>query len=382
MPGPMFASLHSVTTMLPPPQPCGGGYHRLVRVLRALVVALLTLSPQAALACGAMVSEDGAAELTGFEALLEWDGSTEEMLVSVDFRSGDPTFGWLMPLPSPPEIVEGDLAPIEEAYAITEPPVTPNEDDGEGAGAGAPVVGGGVDVLGRDTVGGLRFVTLGGEGAAEVGRWMRKRGFGFHDRQEPVLQDYLDKEWVVVAARVAPGGKLDASLVPVSFTFRSRELTYPLAMAGAGHPGLNLGMTLFVLSPFRPSSTTYPEKLVEPDQSSGFGAPGRRLELRYSAPLGDQAARMGATPETWLTRYEATVPVEDLTEDLVLAAASEQTPVDYSDVGDDNGILFWVTRIGVVIIAAVLAVWISLGMARRRRSSEAPRMPNQPPPSA
>jgi hypothetical protein len=107
--------------------------------------------------------------------------------------------------------------------------------------------------------------------------------------------------------------------------------------------------------------------------------PGRELQLRYSAPLGPDASRLEATPDTWLTRYEATILVGDLTEDLILIEAAEQTPVDYSDLGDDDGILFWVTRIGVVFAAVVLAIWISLGMARRRRSSEAPRMPGSGP---
>ena len=337
---------------------------------------MIVLSPQAALACGAMVSEGGQTEVRGFEALLRWDQGVEDLLVSVSFASDDPSFGWLMPLPTAPEIEEADLTLIEEAFEITEPP-REEFSDGEGAGA-PPQVGGapGVDIIGRDTVSGLRFVTLGGKQAAEVARWMRKHGFGFHDRQEPVLQGYLDKSWVVVAARVAPGEALKASLTPVRFTFPSPEPTYPLAMAGSGHQKLDLGMVLFVLSPYRPASTTYSERIERPDPIHGFDPPGRSLELRYSAPLGNEAERMEATPETWLTRYEMSMRVEDLTQDLVLAAAAEQTPVDYAELVDEPpGALVWVARVGVLLVAAVLAIWISLGMARRRRSSETPRMP-------
>ena len=342
----------------------------------------MALSPQAALACGGMVSESGGAELTGFEALLRWEDGTEELLVSVGFASPDPTFGWLMPLPSAPEIEEADLALIEEAFEITEPPRT--QDDSDGEGAGAPMVGGapGVDVIGRDTVGGLRFVTLGGERAGEVARWMRKHHFGFHDRQEPVLQDYLDRRWVVVAARVAPGETLTASLSPISFTFPSPEPTYPLAMAGSGHLGLDLGMSLFVLTPFRPASTTYPERIVRPDPGDGFAPPGRQLELRYSAPLGDQAERMEATPDTWLTRYEMNARAEELTEDLVLTRATEQSAVDYAnllDGGGSQGSFAWVMPVAIGIVGVALAIRISVGMARRRRAGEAARMPGSGP---
>jgi hypothetical protein len=342
----------------------------------------MTLSPQAALACGAFVSHSGRVELTGIEALLRWDGTTEGLLVSVSFQTQDPKVGWLMPLPSAPEIEEGDRRLIDEAFEITTPPVEPSSDEGEGAGA--PQVGNapGVDVIGRETIGGLRFATLSGGSAGDVGRWMRQHRFGFHDRQEAVLQGYLDRGWVVVASRVAPGEAPIPSLVPVHFTFGSPELVYPLAMAGSSHSDIYLAMTLFVLTPFRPASTTYPESIVEPTPDLASPLPGDHVSLRYTAPLGDNARRMEATSGTWLTRYEGTFPVDTLTQDLVLTKASDQTPVDYSDLDEDDGILVWVIRVAVVLLAAVLAIWISLGMARRRRSSEAAQMPNQPPPSA
>lgn len=342
--------------------------------LRAAAVAAAVLLPaQGVLACGGMVSESGGAELTGFEALLRWDGSTEELLVSVAFEAADPEFGWLMPLPSAPEVEEGDPAPIEAAFEITQPPQAPPEDDGEGAGA--PVVGGepGVDVIGRDTVGGLRFVTLGGERAAEVARWMRKHGFAFHDRQAPVMQGYLDRGWVIVAARVAPGEEPASSLTPVLFSFAADRPTYPLAMAGAGHRNQDLDMTLFVLSPFRPASTTYPETLVRPDPETGFPSPGRRLELRYSAPLRGNAPRLDASAGTWLTRYEASFDVPALTDDLVLVRAEEQAPLDYSDLADES--VAWLSWVLIPLALVLLAIWISMRMARRRRVAEAARMP-------
>jgi hypothetical protein len=330
-----------------------------------------------------MVSDEGKAEIVGFDAMIEWDGSTEELLVKVVFQSTDPSFAWLMPLPAQPKIEEGDLVHLERAERITTPPDLTDEDTATDEGA-PPAVGGGspVDLLDRQTIGGLRFVTLRGELAGEVSRWMRKHDFVFHDRQEPVLQGYLDRGWVVVAARIAFEGRfLSGSFLPVRFTFPSEELTYPLAMAGSGHERLGLQMKLFVLSPYRLTSTTYQERIVEPEPDGHFTILNQNnLELRYSAPLGQQAARFDATPDTWLTWYEAHwLSQRKLTQDLVLERSEDQTPIDYSGLGDDHGILFWVARIGVVLVAAVLAIWISLGMARRRRSSEAPRMPGSSP---
>lgn len=343
-----------------------------------LTLALL-LSPQAALACGGMVSESGGAELIGFEALLRWEGDREELVVSVGYTSGDPEFAWLMPLPSAPKVSEAGDDLITEAFRITEPPQLEAEESEDDTATAPPVAGGapGVEVIDRQTVGALRFVTLGGESASEVTRWMRRHRFAFHDRQQPVLQDYLDRGWVVVAARGLQGDPGTASLVPVRFRFRADEPVYPLALAGTGHEEQNLDVSLFVLSPFRPTATTFEERIVRPNDTGDFPAPGNQLELRYSAPLGEgRADRMQATPGTWLTRYEASLVTTDLTTDLVFARSPSQTAIDYSNLtGDGSGSWILWTAIGIVLF--VFAVWISLGMARRRRAEEAPRMPTQ-----
>jgi hypothetical protein len=323
-----------------------------------------------------MISPRGGAEVLSLEALLRWESGTEELEVSVGFQTrGEEQLAWVMPLPSAPEVTraKGDL--ISVAREITQPP---EDDETDGEGAAPPLVGGGrgVDVISRERVGGLRFVTLGGKDSGELTRWMSRHGFAFHDRQKPVLQDYLDKGWVVVAARFASPSI--ATLEPVRFRFATPEPVYPLAITGAGHEKEDIDISLFVLSPFRPTSTTYDEH-VRVDESGILGPKRGRLELRYSAPLGEQAERLLATPSTWLTRYEANIAVQGLTEDLVFARANDQTSVDYSDLEGGSAILSLAMWILIPLALFILAVWISLGMARRRRASEAPKIPTQGP---
>ena len=209
---------------------------------------------------------------------------------------------------------------------------------------------------------------------------MRKHGFAFHDRQEPVLQDYLDRDWVVVAARGLQGGPRAGSLVPVRFRFRTPEPVYPLALAGTGHEEQELDVSLFVLSPFRPTATTFGEQIVRPSETGDFPPPGPELELRYSAPLGEDAGRMQATPDTWLTRYEATLVTTELTTDLVFARSPDQAAIDYAAIdAGTGGTGGWILWTAIAFVLVVLAIWISLGMARRRRAEEAARMPTAPP---
>ena len=91
---------------------------------------------------------------------------------------------------------------------------------------------------------------------------------------------------------------------------------------------------------------------------------------------------MEATPDTWLTRYEMNAPAEQLTEDLVLTRATEQSAVDYAnllDGGGPQGSFAWVMPVAIGIVGVALAIRISVGMARRRRAGEAARMPGSGP---
>ncbi|MDQ4006345.1 MAG: DUF2330 domain-containing protein [Actinomycetota bacterium] len=338
-------------------------------------VLVVVLSASRALACGGMVSPNGSAELLGFEALLRWDdGHTQELTVSVAYTTGRP-FGWLMPFPEPPEVTEGDPAMFQTAAELTEPPekadivpeLIPSE-EGEGVvTGGAP---GSVEIFGRSTIGGLRFVTLGGEGAKDVARWMTHHGFRFHDRQEPVLQRYLDRDWVVVAARVAPGDAFTGTILPVTFRFETSDPVYPLAMAGTGHEEQDLDLKLFLLTPARPTSTTYPERVVHAGPDGYPLRVGRQLELRYSAPLGADAGRLQATPSTWLSRYEGDLRSETLTEDLVFGEAADQTPIDFGQLLADlrtQRTWIYVQRVAYPILLLLTILLIAGTFIRRGR---------------
>lgn len=324
------------------------------RRARSLKVVLLTgvltlVLSTPALACGGMVSEDGSAELDAFTALLSHDGATEELLVTVGYAAQEaasedgPGFAWMMPLPAAPEITEADAAALRAALDITEPPRredhVPSLLPGVCAcGAANDGAGGGLDVD-RTVVGPFEFVTLRGGSTGSVQGWMGEHGFAFHDRQSPAVQAYLDRGWVLVTARVLPGVEPEGDLTPVRFRFESGDPVYPLALAGSGHQGQVIPMSLFTVTPYRPAATSMPEDVVEPDDDGEFASPGNLLELRYSAPLSDADGRdlaVGVTvPDgSWLTRYEASWQATSLTEDLVFGRASSQTAIDYEALLD------------------------------------------------
>ncbi len=95
----------------------------MLKRLLLCVVAGTVLTPTAALACGALAS-GGRAELSGFEALLSFNGSHEELVVTIDYEAAgsEEGFAWLMPFSSPPEVAKSSEDALRTALEMTEPP--------------------------------------------------------------------------------------------------------------------------------------------------------------------------------------------------------------------------------------------------------------------
>lgn len=302
----------------------------LTALTAALAAAVWTISP--ALACGMMVSRDGLTELGGFAALISFDGRTEDTVAAIRYSGPDTSFGWVVPLPAKPEITKADPAGLYAADGITTPPHP--ERGAFGFGAAAPPPAGTVQELGRTSVAGLEFVTLAAHDRAALARWLRSHGFVLRGSESPALQTYLNRGWVIVAARAQPGVTPKAGAIWVRFRFPTRQATYPLALAAAPHAG-TLATTFFLVTPYRPSAAGLPETVVRPDSAGFFPATGDRLDLRYSAPLSAaDAAEVGRSVTVpkgaWLTRWDSRWDLRTLRQDLVVTRSPVQQKVDYS----------------------------------------------------
>jgi Uncharacterized protein conserved in bacteria (DUF2330) len=324
------------------------------------VVASFLLMPIQADACGGIVSPDGKTELNGFVALLSHDGSLEDLTVAVGYQGSGDGFAWMMPFPTKPEISLGDSTGIVTASQITTPP-TPSQYSPFGLpGAGAP---GYVEQLGRTIVGNLELVTLSATSGQDVASWMTGHGFTFRDSQQSVIQSYLDRRWVFVAARVLPGAPTTAHLVPLRFKFQTDHPLYPLAIAGSSHT-TNVLMTLYVITRSRPEADGLQQVVVRPNDAGEFPAPLNRLELRYSAPLTSLSDRdaigqsVSIPPTPWLTRFDANWLTTSLTTDLVLRQSPDQSAVDFTQLA--QRLQSDADRTAHITVAIVIALVIAL----------------------
>jgi hypothetical protein len=208
-----------------------------IAALVAVTVAVgSTANPASACACGMALD----AEVSSEEALVVDRPNYEQIIISLDLDSeGSGRAAVVVPVPSDPEVeavAKGD--PLAYLDRATQPEPEASSDDGA-VGSGA-----GVDVLGRETIGGYDVARLAAGDPRALDRWLRQNGYELPPGAEPILADYVEEGWRYVAIRLAP--RSDGRIKPLRVGFITDEPVYPMRLAQLGTEPLTL--TLYTLA--------------------------------------------------------------------------------------------------------------------------------------
>jgi hypothetical protein len=206
-----------------------------------LVVGLVAVAPPAgACACGGVV--DGPADessVSAETAVLQWDGTTQTLVLELETLSTAPEMGLLLPTPTPAEVTLADPEIFRELDEITAPRAVVSEyrwwpelglgGTGDSAGGGAP----GVEVLDQVRLGPLDVATLAAHDTAALDAWLAEHGFELPASVRGALAPYVAEGWSFVAARLAPeaASTFDGTLQPLRVTFASSSLVHPMRMS-------------------------------------------------------------------------------------------------------------------------------------------------------
>lgn len=291
------------------------------------VVALLAAAPASACGCGIALEADISTE----RALVIDRGGREEIIASFDLQpEGVSPAAIVIPVPGDPEVEEipsGD--PLTYLDIATAPP--PSSGDGDTATAGA-----GVDVLGRDVIGGYDVSRLRARDSGALAAWLQDNGYEMPAGAEPILASYVDRGWRYVAVRLAPGAW--GRLKPLRIAFDTHELVYPMRLNQLATAPLDL--TLYVLS----------DREAQVDGLE-VGWSGAVSELRPRPP--DDVAEVLAAG-THLTKLTATgAEPAQFDEDIVIAATGR---------GGGGGAPGWGPPLAVLLALAGIAL---LALSRR-----------------
>lgn len=330
----------------------------------ALALGLVAVAPPAgACACGAVV--DGPADESSVgagTAVLQWDGTTETLVLELEVSSTAPEVGLLLPTPAPAEVALADPEIFRELDEITAPRAVVSEyrwwpDLGLGGSGGSPDVGApGVDVLTDVRLGPLDVATVAATDTAALDAWLADRGFELPASIRGAMAPYVAEGWSFVVARLAPeeATTFDGTVQPLRVTFPSSALVLPMRMSAAADGTLRT--RTYVLGDHRVDRTDPTAALDAPTvRFAGRVPPGsvRSAELADLLAAGDYV-----TVHEQTFADPATQVVSDLT--FVPAPSDAAHAPTYAVVADKRIGPFHagpVLAFGGVLVLSALLVW-------------------------
>lgn len=300
----------------------------------ALVLAVLTgavlfsiASPAWACGCGAYVPDNPGSTIVDERALIAWDGTTEDILMSLSVMGSSDRAAWVMPVPSAADVTLGDTAVFEELGKLTAPRIEYRDSwwptlpwlvwaGAEPETAGAP--GGAVNVLGRQRLGPFDVTRLAANDPTALANWLRDNGFPHPDGLDENLAPYVEDGWEIIAVQLIPAeadGSLSGPLQPLRMSFASDTVVYPMRLSRSAT--VSQYIDLYVLADHRMDPTAVPVAADKPTLE--FAG---RLEPGDSPALADYVGD-GA----FLTRWKNTILDPSAIEgDYVFEQAASDTP--------------------------------------------------------
>lgn len=189
-----------------------------VTTIAAVFVALGSLSKPTS-ACGGLFCDGGPrgmpVDQKGENILFVVDGGKVEAHIQIQYEGDPAKFAWVLPVPTVPEAVEvgsqllfGNLlAATVPMYAMNYCPVlAPNG----GGGVFQAPESVGVQIISQETVGAYEVTVLSGQSSTEVVTWLNDNGYQQIPTAPALLDDYVARGFVFVAAKLTGGAGVDA----------------------------------------------------------------------------------------------------------------------------------------------------------------------------
>src|SRR4051812_25022774 len=199
------------------------------------------------------------------KAIILHDQNREDLILQVKYEGPAEDFGWVIPVPGQPEVRKGDMQPFYELSKLTQKYF--REDRFNGASKGM-LDDEEVKVIEIKTVGAYEVAILSSTNPSALADWLAAHHFGFPKEKQSVLDQYIQRKWFFVAARINPEGNgfaiksgaakpdkifpttrqklASGELHPIIISFPSEKCIFPLAISAVN--GAPSEISLYVLS--------------------------------------------------------------------------------------------------------------------------------------
>lgn len=205
------------------------------------------------------------------KAIILHDNGREDLVLQVKYEGPAEEFGWLVPVPSLPDVRKGSMDCFYELSKLTQQTQQVAR-MGISAGPGSHTEYDSVNINKIETVGAYEVAILSAGNAAKLTEWLDANGFEFPKEKQDVLDGYIKKHWQFVAVKINPkesgfvvrhGGQkimpakktipestraklASGELNPLVISFDSAKCVYPLAISSVN--GKPSELSLYVLS--------------------------------------------------------------------------------------------------------------------------------------
>jgi hypothetical protein len=290
------------------------------------VFAVAALGVRPAEACAPAWQGDEPVQIAGEEALIVWDAGRhlEHFVRTATFQGGSATFGFLVPVPTLPELAEADEQIFERIEAFLESQ-RPEEVRFHFEGltsfmlsrriAGVPASAG-VTLLAATRVAGMDAVVLEADSAKALGDWLAAREFVFRPELEGWLEPYVRARFKIVAFKYArDAGVPSVGARAVRLTFSTERPFFPYREPRDATRLIPASFRLHVLA-----STSMSGVL-------GEARTPWTAAVRYSGPFTAEPPTFARIPTPWITMFEEVAQKRPVAGDLFLEPTAKPSPV-------------------------------------------------------
>lgn len=222
------------------------------------------------------------------KALIIYQDGREELVISISFKGNSSDFGWIVPLPSKPEVSKVDNSIFRKLQEFTKPKENLLDKLREDDYYDTPMMGipesnimldekTSVEVIEQKSIGIYDYTILTSQAADDLRKWMDENDYSLpslssneemyfpiqedSEQEElwsealPTIQDYIDDDWYFVTVKVnnkftestGVENKLaEGAVDPLKFSFETTDIIYPMKLTALSKQ--NMAVDLYVIN--------------------------------------------------------------------------------------------------------------------------------------
>jgi hypothetical protein len=331
--------------------------------------------------CAAAFPRNQPVEIANESAIIVWDPATktQHFIRRASFTTAAKDFGFLVPTPSQPQLVEASDDAFKELADLTKPRVEQKpRPSGGGCALGcskaaAPAdkaAAGSVDVLQEGTLGGYDYKVLkivGGK-VDVLKQWLLERAYEFPAELEAWVKPYVEADWIITAFKVnkEAADKPGVATKAIRMTFQTEKPFFPYREPEDKTPADKRKvdrrlLRVFFLSTSRMQGTLGNTAEVWPGQTvwaNKISDANREKILKLL-----QMPPQTPTATWWLTEFEDHSSPRPGKEDVYFSPSQDQAPVERPP----HVVFVGLSRPDVMSLALVVCFVVSPLVRRWRR---------------